>query len=799
MKKIKKIILVLLRCCLSSDYRFLRRMKAFDPGYYIESKGGAEGSDPDPLWGYVKTDWSAVGGDPHPLFDTAYYKSRYKAEDEHQNPFVFYLRHGWKQGHRPGPYFDTDLYQGQSGWAPEDGNPLIHYIRHGDKLGLSPSHCFDYEYYLDKNPVVNVARHEIIKHYKLHGARLNKSPLPLFDAVYYRSQHGEDIVDPLAHYLTWAANTGAWPNNFFDPDFYVANCGEQVEREDAFSHYLSRGVFQGYHCNERSAALAGGPRISLLVPVYNPKPSVLRNCIRSVLYQAYPNWELCLVDDCSPADDIRELLESWAAKDSRIKLKFLGKNSGISAATNAAATLATGDYLGFLDNDDELAVDCLLEVAEVIAGEAADLVYTDEDLIGDDSSTLSVFRKPRLNRELLLSHNYITHFVCVDRSLFDGVGGLSSQFDGAQDYDLMLKLVEVSKKAVHIPEVLYHWRASESSTSINHEQKNYANESGRAALAAAMERRNLPFVARNSELNFYYRLAMGDEVAASTATVSVLIWCGGDAVGRHTIEEIQELADYERVEFLLVGDASTGTPSGDDGGRARIVITGENETRSSTLLRAARQASGEYLVFLDGAGTLSRAWLAELLLPLSFPGVELVCGRVTYEGADGPSYLVPDLVNRSARYLQTFIHSASRHMAGLHCLQEVSFAGPDLSLVGREHFLGFLERENNREDSGLFTMLAYSMHLSVAGKRMVYTPFASIDRDMEQTSYFDKDLPGQQEEKREFQKLLRERGWLYDPLYNPSLLEDHGIDPGQYRRWLWGQEDEEYTGSGNGD
>lgn len=787
MKKIKKIILVLLRCCLSSDYRFLRRMKAFDPGYYLESKGWAEDSDPDPLWGYVKTDWSAVGGDPHPLFDTAYYRSRYKAENENQNPFVFYLRHGWKLGHQPGPYFDTDLYQGQSGWAPEDGNPLLHYIRHGHKLGLSPSHCFDYEYYLDKNPVVNVARHEIIKHYKLHGARLNKSPLPLFDPVYYRSQHGEDIVDPLAHYLTWAGSSGAWPNAFFDPDFYVANCGEQVEKEGAFLHYLSHGILEGFPCSARARAIAGGPRISILVPVYNPKPSVLRNCIRSLLYQAYPNWELCLVDDCSPKDDVRTLLELWAGQDSRIKLRCLDTNSGIAAATNAAAVLATGDYLGFLDNDDELTVDCLLEVTEAIVGEAADLVYSDEDLIGDDGSTLSVFRKPPLNRELLLSHNYITHFVCVEKSLFDRVGGLGSQFDGAQDYDLMLKLVEVSRKVVHLPKVLYHWRASESSTSINHDQKNYANAAGRAALAAAMERRNLPLTAEYSELNFYYRLAAADkETAMREAMVSVLVWSEKDADRMQTPAEIRELAGYENVEFLLAGDVVTVGAFGEDGCEVSIIETGEHETRTSTLLGAAREASGEYLVFLDGTGSLGRGWLIELLLPFSFPCVGLVCGRVSYAGADGPSYIVPDLGNSSARYLQGFLQLSSRHMAGLHCLQEVGFAGTELTLVRREDYLNFHSTEKSRDDSGLFAMLDYSMYLRAAGKRLVYTPFASIDKGAEQAARLDKDLPGQQEEKGVFQKRLRKGGCLHDPLYNPSLLKDYNIDPDQYRQWLWG-------------
>ncbi len=197
-----------------------------------------------------------------------------------------------------------------------------------------------------------------------------------------------------------------------------------------------------------------------MVPVYNVDPAHLNSCIRSVLYQSYPHWELCLADDCSTDPRIRPLLAEWTATDSRIKVTSLAENSGISAATNAAASLAGGSWLAFLDNDDELSPDALQIVVERINRTPGDLYYSDEDLIGADGRRFSVFRKPGYNGELLLCHNYVTHWVVTKKILYDQIGGCDSACDGAQDLDLFLKLSEQAENIIHIPQVLYHWRAS---------------------------------------------------------------------------------------------------------------------------------------------------------------------------------------------------------------------------------------------------------------------------------------------------------------------------------------------------
>ena len=801
---IKKAVLVLFRLCINGDYRRLRAFKVFDSGYYLSLQGKVSEDDLDPLWTYIKTgeacanlpvdgtiSWSQQA-DPHPLFDTSFYVSQYFPEGIEENPFLHYLRSGWKKGYKPGPFFDPVTYRKNIDEKSSYGNPLIHYSHYGQKQGKSPSLNFDFVYYFDKNPVLSGVRSEIIKHYKLHGASIGKSPLPVFDPQFYTGQLGSDsgvVFDPLSHYLSTADTTTNLPGKVFDPEFYRHECGIELSRGEAFTHYVTQGVFDGVYCHQRVASLTSTPLISIVVPVYNPDPAVLRNCIRSVLYQAYPHWELCLADDCSPHEDVRPLLEEWAGKDSRIKVTFLNENNGIARATNSAVQLASGCFLGFLDNDDELTVDCLLEIVEAINDQNADLVYSDEDLIGDDGTTLSVFRKPDFNSGLLLSHNYITHFVTVKRSLFEDVGGLDKSYDGAQDFDLMLKLSEVCKKIVHISKVLYHWRASESSTSINHDQKNYANEAGRLALQAAVRRRGLPYEVVGTELNFFYHLRLS---SSPRAGFTVLIWAADvDKLNPDFVTFLAMRYEGAYVEYVLVTqEKSHEKMRRSIEGAAllhwKVVCLRNKETKAASLHRLICESDQEFVVVLDGGmKKLCENWLMELVASLCRPDVGMVCGRITYKGEDGTSYLLPDITNESAVYLQEFLYSSTRHMSGLHCPQDISYGGWDLTLLKRETFVavGGFSFENFPE---MFAMAELSVRFEECGEKTTYTPFACGEKEVEPICNSGKESKERQEEKHRFQSLLQERSTTTDPFYNKGLLEDQGVDEASYMRWLRG-------------
>lgn len=801
---IKKVVLVLLRLCVNRDYRRLRSLNVFDSGYYLSLQKKVSEGDLDPLWTYVKTGQAYANliavdtfswrqqADPHPLFDTSFYISQYFPEGIEENPFLHYLRFGWKKGYKPGPFFDPVTYGKIIGGKSSYDNPLTHYSHNGQKQGKSPSLNFNFEYYFDKNPVLAGVKDEIIKHYKLHGATIGKSPLPVFDPDFYIGQLGGDcgvVFDPLSHYLSTADATTYLPGKLFDPDFYRQECGVELTRGEALTHYVTYGVFNGVYCHPRVASLSCTPLISIVVPVYNPDPAVLRNCIRSVLYQAYPHWELCLADDCSSDVAVRPLLEEWASKDSRIKITFLSQNGGISKATNEAEKLASGEYLGFLDNDDELTVDCLLEVVEAINVQNADLVYSDEDLIGDDGTTLSVFRKPDFNPGLLLSHNYITHFVTVKRSLFKQVGGLSSICDGAQDYDLMLKLSEVCDNIVHIPKVLYHWRASESSTSINHDQKNYANEAGRLALQAAVTRRGFCYEVDNTELNFFYHLSL---TGSPTARFTVLVWSvETDECPPEFLTHLSHGNDGLQVEYVFVvkeemNKKVSSQLDGLDLASWKVVSLRDNETKAEDLHRLLSASDSEFVVLLDGGiQKLSEKWLMELYSSLCRPGVAMVCGRTTYNGGDGESYLLPDITNEKASYLQEFLTSSTRHMAGLHCPQDVSYGSWDLAMLRKEDYEavgGF----RCKEFPELFAIADLSIRLGVQGKSVTYTPFALADKEVTAADKVKENRVEIQEEKRRFQTLLQKREQAMDPFYNQGILTDNGVDEVSFDKWLSG-------------
>ncbi len=245
---------------------------------------------------------------------------------------------------------------------------------------------------------------------------------------------------------------------------------------------------------QRKLTLPKQPKISILVPTWNTPEKYLREMIDSVQNQTYTNWELCIADASvaeggSRNEQVAAILKEYAAKDSRIRYVLLDSNLGISGNTNAAAKLACGDYVGLLDHDDILAPDALFEVAAAVNAGNPDVLYTDEDKINMEGTFhFDPNLKPDFAPDLLRSHNYITHFFVARRSLLEKIGYFRKEYDGAQDYDLILRATEQTDHIVHIPKILYYWRNHPGSTSQNPESKLYAYDAGTRAIAASLER-----------------------------------------------------------------------------------------------------------------------------------------------------------------------------------------------------------------------------------------------------------------------------------------------------------------------
>lgn len=240
----------------------------------------------------------------------------------------------------------------------------------------------------------------------------------------------------------------------------------------------------------KSAELSYKPIFSILVPVYNVDERWLRSCLDSVRGQVYPHWELCIADDTSTDHRVREVLTEYAAKDARIKVVYREKNGHISAASNSALELATGEYIGLLDNDDVLTADALYENALLLNQHPdADMIYSDEDKIGEDGVRHSPFFKPDWSPDNLLGQMYTCHFGVYRTSIVRQQGGFRLGFEGSQDHDLALRVTETTDKVYHIPKILYHWRTVAESTAANAGAKGYATIAGVKAVREALERR----------------------------------------------------------------------------------------------------------------------------------------------------------------------------------------------------------------------------------------------------------------------------------------------------------------------
>ena len=232
------------------------------------------------------------------------------------------------------------------------------------------------------------------------------------------------------------------------------------------------------------------PCFSIVVPLYKTQEKYLKELLESIKGQTYSNWELCLSDGSGLDSPLKEVLKELEYSDSRIKVISSKEPLKIAENTNAAIEIATGDYIVFADHDDILSIDALYECAKCInENPKVDMIYSDEDKVSMDGQTyFEPHFKPDLNVDLLCSVNYFCHLVVVKRQLLEQAGNLNGEYNGAQDYDFVLRCVEKTDAVYHIPKILYHWRAHIDSTAENPESKRYAFEAGRRAIQKHYER-----------------------------------------------------------------------------------------------------------------------------------------------------------------------------------------------------------------------------------------------------------------------------------------------------------------------
>jgi len=298
------------------------------------------------------------------------------------------------------------------------------------------------------------------------------------------------------------------------------------------------------------------PLISIIMPVYNVEKEWLDKAILSVVNQIYPYWELCVVDDASTEAHIKKSIERWKNRDTRIIVKYLEENKGISVASNEAISLSKGEYVGFLDHDDELAPNALYEVVKLLNEHPeADMIYSDEDKIDANERRLGPYFKPEWSPDLFLSHMYTCHFSVYRKEIVNKIDGFRQGYEGGQDYDLALRITEQTNSIFHIPKILYHWRMLKNSTALRAKSKDYAHISSYNAIKDAIERRGeKAVIERVKGLVGNYRVHY---FTKTNSKVTIIIPTKDQVkILNRCLKSIFNTTNYENYEVLVIDNNS---------------------------------------------------------------------------------------------------------------------------------------------------------------------------------------------------------------------------------------------------
>ena len=518
------------------------------------------------------------------------------------------------------------------------------------------------------------------------------------------------------------------------------------------------------------------PLISILVPVYNTPEEFLKQMIQSVRKQTYDNWELCIANANPANETVAEILRISSTKDERIKVKDVPENEGIAQNTNAALAIATGDYIGLLDHDDLLTPDALYEVVKMInENDRPQVWYSDEDKITMDlSEHFQPHMKPDYNKDLLRSNNYITHFFVAERMLVEEVGGEDGEYNGAQDYDLILKCTERAKGIAHIPRILYHWRVHKASTADNPASKMYAFDAGKRAIEDHLKRcGEIGKVSHEKDLGFY---RVKYQVQGSPL-ISIIIPNKDQVESLDKCLRSIEKSSYKNYEIIIVENNSTEDETFAyykkiESDKIRIVYWSDEFNYSAINNFGVKHARGDYLLLLNNdVEVITTDWLEELTANCQRKDVGIVGARLYYPDDTiqhagiviGIGGVAGALFVGMPRMFTGYLHKASIQ-------QDLSAVTAACMMVKRSVYeeLGGLEEELKVA----FNDVDFCLRAREKGYLVVYDPNVEL-------YHFESKSRGTEDSKEKIRRFQNEieymrSHWLEllkkgDPMYNPNL------------------------------
>ncbi len=557
-------------------------------------------------------------------------------------------------------------------------------------------------------------------------------------------------------------------NKLFNPAMRTVNYADWIGK-----HLPSERMLQA----QRREPPVPAPLISIVVPCYRTPDKYLRELADSVKKQSYANWELILSDGSGPDSPISGLLDELEASDARIRTVRHGERLRIAENTNAAIREAKGEWIMFCDHDDLLVPSALYETAKAAAVHPeAELIYTDEDKIGTGDKLMQPNLKPDYDPDFLCSVNYICHLTSVRRELLERTGLLDPAFDGAQDYDFILRCTEQTDGIVHIPKILYHWRFFEGSTAANPESKLYAFEAGKRAIEAHYRRKNWPATVENGEFPGIYRTIWHWE---EEPLVSVLI-PNKDHIAdlRKCLDSLDRCSDYPNIEIIIIENNSTEeeTFAGyreltDRDPRIRVITYEGGFNYSAINNFGVREAKGDYLLLLNNDTEFISDAVREMLGFCMRPDVGAVGARLYY--GDDTIQHAGAIIGWGGVAGHAFVNQkrgVSGYQHRIICQQDYSAVTAACMMVRASVFReagGFTE-----ELAVAFNDIDLCMKIREKGYLIVYNPYAELYHYESKS----RGLENTPEKKSRFGKELKyfEKKWPDilrdgDPYYNPNL------------------------------
>lgn len=464
------------------------------------------------------------------------------------------------------------------------------------------------------------------------------------------------------------------------------------------------------------------PKISIITPVYNVHPKWLNECVGSVLNQIYGNWELCLYDDASTNMETVDCLKKWEKKDSRIKIYFGKKNLGIAGASNEALKITKGDFIALLDNDDEIKEDALFWVIKEINNHPdADLIYTDECKKTSDDKFVGPIFKPDWSPEYLLNDMYTGHLSVYRKSIMEKIGAFRSEYDFSQDYDLVLRVSEVTEKIYHIEKILYFWRQIEGSAASG--DKNFARKSNLAALGDAMKRREIE--AKIIEYPWANRAKI---LFAHDSKISIIIPSDSYSNIIKSIKLISEKTSYQNFEIIIVTNSKLieKLKTIYSSGIKNLIFSSYDKKYnfSDKCNQGANDSNGEILIFLnDDVFPIATDWIENLVEFLFYDKkIGSVSPKLLYEN-DVIQYA--GMTTNVNPFCGTFLNGRNKNELLAKKVRNTSILSGACFAIRKKVFFEVGMFDSINTPAG-HSDLDLSFKLRENGYRCLYTPYATL-------------------------------------------------------------------------